>query len=53
MSPRVAIVRGLRTPFAKSGTHFARLSALDLGKMVVAKLIERSGIDASTVGAVE
>src|SRR5438046_2640244 len=47
--PRVAIVRGLRTPFAKSGTHFARLSALDLGKMVVAELIERSGIGASTV----
>src|SRR6266852_7112855 len=49
MSSRVAIVRGLRTPFAKSGTSFARLSALDLGKMVVAELIERSGIDASTV----
>src|SRR6266699_6331407 len=47
--PRVAIVRGLRTPFAKSGTHFAKLIALDLGKMVVAELIERSGIDASTV----
>ena len=47
--PRVAIVRGLRTPFAKSGTSFARLSALDLGKMVVSELIERSGIDPSTV----
>ena len=42
---RVAIVRGLRTPFAKSGTHYARLTALDLGKMVVAELVERSGID--------
>src|SRR5437868_7085975 len=30
MSSRVAIVRGLRTPFAKSGTSYARLSALDL-----------------------
>src|SRR5260370_6484318 len=49
MPSRVAIVRGLRTPFAKSGTHFARLTALDLGKMVVAELVERSGIDASTV----
>src|SRR3954469_4900350 len=48
-TPRVAVVRGLRTPFAKSGTHFARLSALDLGKMVVAELIERSGVDASAV----
>src|SRR6266852_4141621 len=49
MSSRVAIVRGLRTPFAKSGTSFARLSALDLGKMAVTELIERSGIDPATV----
>ncbi|HMC20974.1 MAG TPA: acetyl-CoA C-acyltransferase, partial [Thermoanaerobaculia bacterium] len=46
---RVAIVRGLRTPFAKSGTHYARLTALDLGKMVVAELVERSGIDPKSV----
>src|SRR6266850_2003832 len=32
--PRVAIVRGLRTPFAKSGTHFARLSALVFGNVI-------------------
>ena len=49
MPSRVAIVRGLRTPFAKSGTHYARLTALDLGKMVVTELIERSGIDPNTV----
>ena len=49
MPTRVAIVRGLRTPFAKSGTSFARLSALDLGKMVVSELIERSGIAPSAV----
>ena len=41
---RVAVVRGLRTPFAKSGTAYARLSALDLGKMVVAELVERVDI---------
>jgi acetyl-CoA acyltransferase len=44
-TPRVAVVRGLRTPFAKSGTQYARLSALDLGKIVVAELIERAGIN--------
>ncbi|HET7711558.1 MAG TPA: acetyl-CoA C-acyltransferase FadI [Thermoanaerobaculia bacterium] len=44
-NPRVAVVRGLRTPFAKSGTHYARLTALDLGKMVVTELVERSGVD--------
>lgn len=47
--PRVAVVLGLRTPFAKSGTHFAHLSALDLGKIVVTELIERSGIDPKTI----
>src|SRR5437762_4839352 len=48
-TPRVAIIRGLRTPFAKSGTVYARLTALDLGKMAVSELIERSGIDPKTV----
>src|SRR5947209_4186836 len=47
--PRVAIIRGLRTPFAKSGTSYARLTALDLGKLVVSELIERSEIDPKTV----
>ena len=42
---RVAIIRGVRTPFAKSGTLYARLTALDLGKFAVTELIERSGID--------
>lgn len=46
---RVAIVRGLRTPFAKSGTHYARLTALDLGKMVVAELVDRSGINPNDI----
>ncbi len=49
MPTRVAIVRGLRTPFARSGTHYAHLTALDLGKIVVAELIERTGIDPNSV----
>ncbi|PYQ29643.1 MAG: acetyl-CoA C-acyltransferase FadI [Acidobacteria bacterium] len=48
-TPRVAVIRGLRTPFAKSGTHYGHLSALDLGKLVVAELVQRSGIDPSEV----
>src|SRR5258708_2970201 len=48
-TPRVAVVRGLRTPFAKSGTHYGRLSALDLGKLVVTELIERAGINPNDV----
>ncbi|HEY4641496.1 MAG TPA: acetyl-CoA C-acyltransferase FadI [Thermoanaerobaculia bacterium] len=48
-TPRVAVIRGLRTPFAKSGTHYGHLSALDLGKIVVAELVERSGINPNDV----
>src|SRR5215212_909578 len=48
-TPRVAVIQGLRTPFAKSGTHYAHLSALDLGKLVVAELIERVGVQPSDV----
>lgn len=48
-TPRVAVIRGVRTPFAKSGTHYARLTALDLGKLAVTELIERSGVDAGDV----
>jgi len=48
-TPRVAVVRGLRTPFAKSGTHYAHLTALELGKMVVSELVQRSGVDPSTI----
>lgn len=44
-SNRVAIVAGLRTPFAKAGTDFAGLTALDLGKSVVQELVQRSGVD--------
>ncbi|HXG57938.1 MAG TPA: acetyl-CoA C-acyltransferase FadI [Thermoanaerobaculia bacterium] len=44
-TPRVAVIRGLRTPFAKSGTHYAHMTALDLGKIVVSELVARSGID--------
>ena len=48
-SPRVAVIQGLRTPFAKSGTHYAHLSALDLGKLVVTELMQRSGLDPNEV----
>jgi len=47
--PRVAIVSGLRTPFAKSGTVYSDLSALDLGKACVAELLQRSGVKPSAV----
>ena len=42
---RIAIVAGLRTPFAKQATAFHGVSALDMGKMVVNELLARSELD--------
>ncbi len=42
---RVAVVAGLRTPFAKQGTAYKELSALDLGKQCVGEMIARTEID--------
>jgi acetyl-CoA acyltransferase len=49
---RVAIVAGVRTPFAKQSTAYARLSALDLGRICVAELLQRSGIKPSDIDQV-
>src|SRR6476660_35330 len=49
---RVAIVAGLRTPFARAGTTLKSISAIDLGKRCVAELIQRSGVDVKLVDAV-
>jgi acetyl-CoA acyltransferase len=49
---RVAIVAGIRTPFARSGTTLKSLSAIDLGKRCVTELIQRSEIDAKLVEAI-
>ena len=46
---RVAVIRGLRTPFAKAGTSYAGMDALELGKQVVTELISRTGIDPSSI----
>ena len=46
---RVAIVAGLRTPFAKQSTVYKELTALDLGKMVVAELLQRTGVKPSEI----
>ncbi len=42
---RVAIVAGLRTPFAKQWTAYRDTTAQELGKLVVAELMARVGID--------
>ena len=46
---RVAIIAGVRTPFAKAGTALKRLSAIDLGKMAVSELVHRAGVDPAAV----
>jgi acetyl-CoA acyltransferase len=45
----VAIVAGLRTPFAKSGTVYRKLTALDLAVAVVNELVARTEIDADEI----
>ena len=49
---RVAIVAGVRTPFAKAGTALKDLTAIELGKLAVAELIQRSNLDGKYVEAV-
>jgi acetyl-CoA acyltransferase len=49
---RVAIVAGVRTPFARAGTAFKGLSAIELGKLCVAELIQRTYLDGDLVEAI-
>lgn len=48
---RVAIVAGVRTPFVKAGTSFKNISAIDLGKLTVAELLQRADLDGKEVSA--
>ena len=49
---RVAIVGGVRTPFAKAGTALKSFTAIELGKLCVAELIQRTNLDGKEVDAV-
>ncbi|OXS16919.1 acetyl-CoA C-acyltransferase FadI [Zobellella denitrificans] len=46
---RIAIVSGLRTPFARQATAYRGIPALDLGRMVVAELLARTPMEAGEV----
>ncbi len=48
---RIAVVAGVRTPFAKAGTAFKSISAIDLGKLCVAELLQRTNLDGKEVQA--
>jgi acetyl-CoA acyltransferase len=49
MSNRTAIIAGVRTPFARSGSELKALSAIDLGTLAVRELMERSEIPSEEV----
>ena len=44
-TPRLVIIDGVRTPFCKMGTDFARLGADELGRVAVNALLTRTAID--------
>lgn len=46
---RVAIVDGCRTPFARAGTAFRDISAVELGKVAVRELISRANLDVNEI----
>jgi acetyl-CoA acyltransferase len=49
---RVAVVAGLRTPFAKANGALTRLSATELGRRCVTELLARTDLDPAEVQAV-
>jgi acetyl-CoA acyltransferase len=46
---RTAIVTGVRTPFARSGTVLADKTAIELGKVAVGEVLARSAVDPAEV----
>ncbi|MFW2387146.1 MAG: acetyl-CoA C-acyltransferase FadI [Polyangiales bacterium] len=46
---RVAVVAGLRTPFAKQLSAFRELSALDLANLVVSEMLQRVDVDPNEI----
>lgn len=49
MKTSLVIVDGVRTPFCRAGTSFARLDAVELGRAAVGGLLARTGIDPHVV----
>ena len=46
---RVAIIGGVRTPFARAGTVLRNFSAIELGKLAVRELMQRTGVEPTSV----
>src|SRR6476620_969483 len=49
LARRVAIVAGIRTPFARSGTSYEDITAVELGGMAVKELVARYDVDGGSV----
>ncbi len=41
---KTAIISGCRTPFTRAGTHFARMTAIELGRHAVTELLARTPV---------
>lgn len=52
MSDRIAIVDGIRTPFAKSGSDLREFTAQKLGALVIRELLDRTEISADLIDEV-
>ena len=46
---RVAIIDGIRTPFAKSNSAFKNMTAIDLGIVAVRELTQRTNLDLNAI----
>ncbi|HEY0550482.1 MAG TPA: thiolase family protein [Verrucomicrobiae bacterium] len=52
MKPRLVIIDGVRTPFCKAGTDLAHLDAVELGRIVVTTLLQRTGLNPALIDEV-
>ncbi len=48
----IVIIDGFRTPYAKAGTAFRNVHAVDLGAAVMKELISRTGLDTAVIDEV-
>ena len=49
---RIAIVEGIRTPFARAWTDFGDIPAQELGRIAVRELLERTNLELKLVDEV-
>lgn len=49
---RIAIIDGVRTPYIKAWTDFEPINAVDLGRMVVREIMERTELDPQIIDEV-